>query len=376
MTPQSVANESVAEPSDGSRPEGSPPRSGVYRDASRHELSLIRFPEEDTDWVVIMRAHLDEGSRALTAELSPRLEALTDLIPLVGARLNAETWSYGAPNSPTETTGDPLRHVDAWRAFDLAREAPLRLVVSDNGQLGIAAHHAAFDGLAMVALLQFLLGGPAPEPAVSPPAGPSDGNLPYIKRILQPARAVAGSVRRPAIDTILARPVKISGRRTTGRLAASCVAAAGAHNRRAGQPFDRIGITIAVGGPAGVDNVAGYRRIDVVPSDPIVELVVEAIATVEEPQLQTKSSRYLKLTAPLVPRLADSLLISNLGRHPIEHVDRLDFWPVSRGRSGLTFGLCSVEGGESSLGLRSYRHDVADGQRILDEAVERFEATV
>ena len=367
MTPTSVADHSAADPS-----AAGPSRTGTYREASRHELSLIRFPEEDTDWVVIMRAYLT----AAPQDLSSRLQALNELIPLVGARLHGETWSYGAANPPTETTGDPLAHVDSWRAFDLAREAPLRLVLSDNGQLGIAAHHAAFDGLAMIALLRYLLGGPEPQPAVSPPAGPSDGNLPYIKRILRPARAVAGSVPKPAIETILARSVRISGRRTTGRLAASCVAAAGAHNRRAGEPFDRIGITIAVGGPAGVGNVAGYRRIDVVPSDPIVERVVEAIATVEEPQLQTKSSRYLKLTAPLVPRLADSLLISNLGRHPVEHVQRVDFWPVSRGRSGLTFGLCTVEGGESSLGLRSYRHDVTDGQRILDEAVERFEATV
>ncbi len=347
-------------------------RTGFYREASRHELSLIRFPEVGTDWVILMRAALERPP----ADLSSRLAELNELVPLVGARLHGESWSYGTPNEPLTVAGDPMDHADAQRAFDLADEAPLRLLVGDDGLLGIAAHHAAFDGLAMVALLQFLMGGPRPEPAVSPPAGPSDGNLPYIKRILRPARAVAASAHLPARDTVLARPVTISGRRTTGRLAAACVAAAGAHNRRAGEPFDRIGITIAIGGPAGVGNVAGYRRIDLVPSDPVVERVVEAIATVEEPQLQAKSTRYLKLTAPLVPRLADSLLVSNLGRHPIDDVRRVDFWPVSRGRSGLVFGMCTVEGGESSLGLRSYRLDEADGQRILDEAVERFEATV
>lgn len=350
----------------------SSPNQVMLREASRHELSLIRFPERQTTWVVVMKVHLE----ADPVDLDERLIALTGHVPLVGARLRGEEWWADKPTPVLHATGDPLLHPEALREFDLENEAPLRIILGEHKQLALIAQHAAFDGLAMIALLRFLLNGPVPEPVTSAPAGPADGMKPYLMRLARPAHAVAPSVSVPSIETLVARTTTVSGRQTTGRMAAAFVAACVSHNARRGKPFQRVGITIPIAGPvAGVGNVAGYRRIDISPNDSVVDAVVAAIKDHAEPQLQVRSTRYLKLTRPLVPRLSDSILASNLGGHAVDGARRIDFYPVARGRSAVACGFTTVTGAESSMTLRARRLDQGDAQRILDEAVERFEAS-
>jgi hypothetical protein len=318
-----------------------------------------------------MRVYLDRD----LGDIDDRLAGLTKYVPLVGARLRGEDWWNDAPPQAVHVTGNPLENTEALRAFDLGHEPPMRALVGD-GELALVCEHAAFDGLAMVALLRFLLGGEAPQEAVSAPAGPPDGMRPYLERIAHPAHVVARSIQPPATETMVSSTTTISGRRVTGRIAAACAAACGLHNRRLAEPLTRIGITVPIAGPvAGVGNVAGYRRIDVSPSTDIVSAVVSAIRSPQEPQLQVRSTRYLKLTAPLVPRLSDTFLISNLGRHAIPGARRVDFYPVARGSSAVAFGLASVDNGETTLALRSRHLNSYDAQRIVDDAVSRFEAS-
>ncbi|MEZ5183467.1 MAG: hypothetical protein R2702_16570 [Acidimicrobiales bacterium] len=87
------------------------------------------------------------------------------------------------------------------------------------------------------------------------------------------------------------RTVALAGRGTTGRIAAAAVAAAGDHQRRHGASLAKVGLTVAVGGPAGVGNVASYRRIDVAPTDPIGDLVQAALASPEEPGEQVSAPK-------------------------------------------------------------------------------------
>ena len=79
--------------------------------------------------------------------------------------------------------GDPLGHPDLDRPFDLTAEPPLRLVVGTEGRrLAVVGHHAAFDGLALVAVLAHLVGGPDPQPVASPPPGEPGSKLPLLER--------------------------------------------------------------------------------------------------------------------------------------------------------------------------------------------------
>lgn len=343
----------------------------VLRPASRHELSLLRFPDRRTNWVIVLRVHL----LGEVPDLTPRLAELVDAVPLVGARLSGETWRCGAAPVPLRVTGDPLDDPRLIESFDLAREAPLRILVGDHGVVAIAAHHAAFDGLGITAVFDHLLGGPLPQPVASPPPGEPDGLGPYLNRLVHPADRVPPSPDTPAGDFLAARVIEVRGREVTARLAASCVAACSRWAREQGAPLHKIGITIAVGGPAGVGNVAGFRRVDLDASEPVRPAVVAAMATPEEPAGQVRSPRAMKLLQPIVNRFSDTLLVTNLGRHRLPGVRQLDVWAVARGRSAVAFGSAAVEGGVTSLSIRVRDIAPADALRLLDDAAERMEST-
>jgi hypothetical protein len=345
------------------------------RPASRHEQSLIRFPDRRTAWVVLMRATCAEPLDPAVVEA--RLAALAEAVPLAGARLRGETWYPGRPPTPTVTDIDPVRDARLHAAFALGDEAPLRVLLGPGGLLGLAVHHAAFDGLAMVAILDHLGGGPLPSAVASPPVaeGTSDGLRPYLERLARPADRVAPSAAPPRADACAARTVALSGKEVTGRLAAACAAACGRHTRARGGRWRKVGITIAVGGPPGVGNVAGFRRIDLGATDAVRPAVVAALATPEEPAVQVRSPRTMRLLQPVVNRFSDSLLVSNLGRQRVAGIERIDFFPVARGRSAVVFGAAAVEGGATTLSIRARDLSQPDVEAILDDAVGRVERT-
>ena len=340
--------------------------------ASRHALGLLRFPDPRTDWVVVTAANLT--SRVDAATLSTRLTALHQAVPVVGARLRGEVWFPDMPPTIEVVDGDPLGTPGFDRPFDLANEAPLRLVLGCDGRrLAVIGHHAAFDGLALVSIITALADGDLPQPVASPPPGVPGSKLPLLKRLARPAQAVTPTPGIWPGDAYATATVHLAGRGITGKITDACLAAVRAHNRARGVPLDRVGVTVAVGGPAGVGNVASYRRLDLVPSDAVADLVQTALKDPSEPGEQVSAPKLLmKALAPVVERFSDTILVSNLGRQTVPGVERIDFFPVARGRSAVCFASASVTGGETTLSIRARDLSPGDAQRILAEAVTRL----
>lgn len=349
-----------------------PDSSSLPAPASRHALALLRFPDPRTAWVVVTVATLEHP----LADLDERIARLHGDVPLVGARLHGETWLPGAPPSVDVVNGEPLDHRSIDRPFDLATGPPLRIICSLDGlRLGVISHHAAFDGLALVAILRSLTAGERPSPVDSPPPGPPGSKLPLLQRLAQPANRVAPTPGIWPGDAYRSQTVELGGTGVTGRIAAAAVAAAVEHNERHGARLPKAGLTIAVGGPAGVGNVASYRRIDVGPGDPIAAQVQAALATPDEPGEQVQAPKLLmRALQPVVERFSDTILISNLGRHRVPGVRRIDFFPVARGRSAVCIASAAVEGGETSLTIRARDLSPGDAQRFLDRMQRQLEA--
>lgn len=340
--------------------------------ANRHALSLLRFPDERTEWVITLIATTNEPLDPLLVR--DRLAAVHERAPIVGARLADEIWQPGDIPEITVFDEDPLDHPGFDRGFDLATEAPLRVLLGGGGtRLAIPAHHAALDGRAVTAILRALVGGPIPSPVDSPPPGPAGSKLPLIRRLLRPAQRVSPNVGIWPTDSYATTTVRVTGPGITGQIAAACAGAARAHNLRLGDRLDRIGITIAVGGPDGVGNVASYRRVDLPIDGPIADAVTTAIRDDAEPGEQVSAPRWLmRALRPVVDRFSDSILVSNLGRVELDGAHRLEVFPVARGRSAVCFASATVAGGETSLTVRT--RDLSPGatRRLLDDAAARL----
>lgn len=189
--------------------------------ASRHALALLRFPDPRTDWVVVTVATLT----APIEDLPGRLAALHEAVPVVGARLHEEVWHPGEVPAVITVDGDPLGHEELDRPFDLATEPPLRLVRSADGlRLGVVGHHAAFDGLALVAVLRALTAGDRPQPVASPPPGEPGSKLPLLQRLARPADPVAATPGAWPGDAYATTTISVSGKGITGQIGAACVA--------------------------------------------------------------------------------------------------------------------------------------------------------
>jgi hypothetical protein len=237
----------------------------------------------------------------------------------------------------------------------------------------VIGHHAAFDGLALVAILRALVDGELPTPVSSPPPGPPGSKRPLVERLVRPADAL---VPTPGVwpgDAYATGTVDLTGKGITGRIAAAAIGAAADHQARHAGRLRKVGLTIAIGGPAGVGNVASYRRIDVAPTDPVADLVQTALHTPEEPGEQVSAPKLvMRALEPVVERFSDTLLISNLGRQRLPGVRRVDFFPVARGASAVCVASCAVEGAETSLTVRARDLSPGDARRLVAGTVERL----
>jgi hypothetical protein len=382
--------------------------------ASRNALALLRFPDRRTGWVVVAAASLGEPP----AGLDERLHALHLALPMVGARLRGEVWQPGSPPEPLVVDGEPLGVAALLDRFRLAEEPPLRVLVGAGGtRVAVACHHAAFDGLGLVALLAALLGGPLPGPPGASTASRPPAELRgLLGRLARPADRVAPSPGgAPARDALAVREVVLAGPQVTARLAAAAVAAAGARNARLGRPWRRVGLNLGLAGPghpagppgeagpgggatragppagpgpggtagrtegsgeAGVvaGNLSRYRRVDLAAGEPVEPAVTAALGSRREPLDQAWSPRLGRLLGPVARRGSDSLLVSNLGRRAVPGVTRLDFLPVARGRSAVAVGAAGLAGGASTVSLRARDLSAEDAAALLADIVARLEA--
>jgi hypothetical protein len=130
-----------------------------------------------------------------------------------------------------------------------------------------------------------------------------------------------------------------------------------------------VGISLAVGGEPGFENRASYRRIDVRAGDDVDAEVAVALASTDEPLELSRAPRFARGLAFLSHRASDTFLVSNLGRVIVPQVDRVDFYPVARGRSAIAVGAVGVLDGESTVCLRARDLGPADAEALLDTIV-------
>jgi hypothetical protein len=390
--------------------------SGLPAPASANALALLRFPDRRTTWAVVAAATLT----APVDRLQDRLEALHRTVPMTGARLRGEIWHPGSPADPLIVDGDPLDAPALIDRFDLATQPPLRVVAGSGGlRLAVACHHAAFDGLSLVALLAALVGGvdsrvagegggrvvggvdsrgnPVPGSATLPlrgaepreaglkaappelgPARPRPQVRGLVGRAVRPADRVAASLARPGREALVVREVELAGAGVTARVADAAVAAAGARNSRLGRRWRRVGLNFGLAGltgeEQGVGNYSRYRRLDLRPGEPVGPALAAALGSSREPLDQVWSPRWGRLLAPVAGRFSDSLLISNLGRRAVPGATRLEFFPVARGRSAVAVGAVGLPGGPSTVSVRARDLISEDAEALLGDLVARLVA--
>lgn len=410
-------------------------REGLPAPASANALALLRFPDRRTAWAVVTAATL----AAPVDRLQERLAALHRAVPMTGARLRGETWHPGPPPEPLIVDDDPLAAPDLVAHFDLATQPPLRVVAGSRGtRVAVACHHAAFDGLSLVALLAALVrpqdhpNDPAQSEAPQPgtggvdnqahPTGPSAtlplrgpeprgpgldrgnawgaprGRAPELRglvgRVVRPADRVAASLARPLREALAVAEVDLAGPGITARLASAAVAAAGAHNARLGRPWRRVGINVGLAGPVGSGggrigeartlaggtqggipgNSSRYRRVELRAGGAVGVALEAALARNREPLDQVWSPRFGWVLEPVVGRFSDSLLVSNLGRREVPGATRLEFFPVARGRSAVAVGAAGLAGGPATVSVRARDLSSEDAEALLADLVARLEA--
>ena len=352
------------------------------RGASAAELAVLHHPDRHTSWIVVLCARLAKPPPDLQALCRRRLAEVAERSPILSARWRAGEWHKGSPAEPMAIDADPLRSPALLEPFDLAAEPPVRLLIgTGEWHLALAAHHAALDGRGMTAVLGALIGeptgaaaGPAPLSGRAGPAGAGSALCGSVRRLLRPADRVAPSPRASPREAFAARDVSLAGPGVTAAIAEACVAAAGRHNARLGWPWRRIGLSLAIGGPPTVANVASYRRLDLDPRDDVRARAQATLASAVVPPEQRSAPRALRALAPLSERFSDSLLISNLGRCELAGAQRMALFPVARGRSAVAFGASSVARGRSTISLRARDLDQTEADRLIDDVARHLEA--
>jgi hypothetical protein len=178
-------------------------------------------------------------------------------------------------------------------------------------------------------------------------------------------------------DAFAARQCQLAAHpRVTARLAAAAVAAVGAFNRQHGYPWRRIGLSIGVGAPSSGRapiNTASFRRVDVDVDDDIDAAVTAALAAGGEPPELVNLPRFTRpLLSPVVERLSDSLLVSNLGRIDVPGTVGIEFYPVARGRSAVAVGAAGRAGQPAVVTLRARDLGWVEANKLLDEVMLRL----
>ncbi|MEY2475681.1 MAG: hypothetical protein QOG87_996 [Actinomycetota bacterium] len=326
--------------------------------------AVVNHPDQRSGWMIVVVA---------TLRTPPDVDRLVETVPLTTARLGRGAWLAGTANPVLTVEGDPLAAPELWRPLRLADEAPLRVVVSGH-RVALAGHHAAFDGRSLLALLR-LLGGDEPLPSRTGttaredgPRSPGGSGGGALTRLLRPADRVAPSASAPAAEARAWQSVQLRGPAVTARVVAAATQAVGAHNRARGARWRRAGISVGLGGPPGVGNLATYRRIDLdlARARDITSAVEAGIAAGGPgPAELRRAPRALRLLAPVVGRLSDSFLVSNLGRVSSTAIGDVVFFPVARGRSAVAFGAVG-----STLSLRARDLSPVDAASLLEATVE------
>jgi hypothetical protein len=334
-----------------------------------------RHPDRRTTWAIVLLARLQPETAPSVEQLRARLLAATDGYPLVAARLRGSWWypSEG-PDVVVSTDVAPLKHRPI-TAFALEQEPPLRITAADDGSwLMLCAHHFAFDGLSMAALLRTLLTGePSRAPDYARVSAPRQSPWPVLQRLARPAERVAPSPVPPGAETFVSGPAVFEGPSMTARLAGACTRAVVDHNAARHRSTKRIGISVGVGGVGGES--ATYRRVDISDVSAATESVGHALSDPAVPPELAHIPRGATLLRPVLNRLSDTILVSNLGRQNLPGASSLEFFPVARGRSAVAFGAATVAAGSGTLTVRARDLTEDDAAQLLDRIVDDLQGS-
>lgn len=355
------------------------------------EAAILHHPDQRTPWApsIVVRlasAALEHG----TAEA--RLRALIERHPILDARLElgASRWIAGCGRQALELLADELHFLRT--RFDLASGPPVRIGLSPAGDtLAIVGHHAAVDGRALVMIARALLGAEPIEAtaAIRPKARAASetdgqrkrrstgGAREALRRMLRPADRVAASPGAVEGEAFVAADLSVGAPVRAAHLAAAAVQATAAWNRERGERWSRIGLTIPVGGPPALGNVATHRRVDVSLPAAVSDVVGAALRDQVDPPeagLSASKARVLRVVAPIVDRLSDSLLVSNLGVVDLPGAHAVEFYPQARGRSAVAIGACTPAGGTPRLTLRARDLSELDAGLLLGLLTDELRA--
>jgi hypothetical protein len=356
---------------------------GFPRDATAPERAVLSHPDRVSRWVVIARAHLREAIPE--SVISDRLAALHEHAPIVGARLQRRSWVAGSP--PTPRIVASLSELDV--RFELEAEPPVRVGLDSSGRsLAVAVHHAAFDGLAVLSIVRSLMGFEVPVlDGVSPTerrGGLWSGLRRAALRIARPSARVSASRARAEQDVFAHALLPVidysEGRSNfTERLVTACSLATIDRENALGRRPSRLGISVGVGVTRGLGNAASYRRIEVRASEGLADEVAGALKAAlgrdaEPPELLAPSLFRVggRVLSAVADRAGDTLLVSNLGATAVPQANRLEFYPVARGRSGLAFGCVTNADQPPVLTIRSATLSQKDAEELVRNAASRF----
>ncbi len=366
--------------------------SGPFGIANRQALAVLRHPDRRTSWmgVLVARTYPDAAGYSpaqFIDKVTESARVLPSSIPLAKARLVGEQWVEGSPPAVEVVDADQYELSNLARRVDLSREPPVRLqMASDGSWIAVAAHHAAFDGPAAMDALRILVGGTSPKNRYSgdfvratmnsrPIRRTVAAMLPMaeIRRLAFPADRAAASLSLPSAEVFVSSELPRLNKDVAVRIPEAVLAEIAKFSAVQGRPCFRLGLTMGLEAGKGVSNASTYRRVDIKVGEPMGDAIRRALREKSDPWEVARPSKLISYLGPVVDRLSDTVLVTNMGRYLMPPVvGAVEGYPVARGRSAVSVGVVRLSGASSTISMRCRDINKPDAKSILSAIVGRL----
>jgi hypothetical protein len=272
---------------------------------------------------------------------------------------------------------------DLLRVLAAAPDDGVPVGVGTAGQeLVVRAHHAAVDGLGLLAALGLLIDAPVTSSARGLPDGPARGVLHSVLDRLAEAAfappAVVGSTARRARGGDVFASLTVDCMPGTAEVVVAAVEVL-ANRVAKGDPVVAVGLSRSGGAAPRLGDDSAFVRLRHVRGKSVDEVRALLRETPAQGSPAGTGSRGALARAMrlgmrvLAGRLGSTVLVSHLGRVDAPGVERLAFYPVTGGGSGLSLGVVG-HGSRTTLTLRGrgHQHDEEGLQLILEALCARL----
>lgn len=266
----------------------------------------------------------------------------------------------------------------------LAALTPDPVTVDRHGDtVLIAADHARLDGLALLLVLEDLLGTPIRSSAAGvsrdrPNASLSRAAFARARElVLDPPAVPAPAQPGGAVTADAFATARVEGHVGTAGLVSAGARAVARWNRERGSRPRQVSVAIGVstvgGADATIGDHSGYLRLTHVETMTRDDVRAAMATAPLQPGGRTPPGPVGRLAGAvagaMAGRLGSSLLVSHLGRVDTDACTDLAFYPVTGGASGVSLGAVGIAGHTTiTLRARGTRYD-EDGLRALLETV-------